>query len=532
MQFQVQGFATLLRVPEGGSSSEALFGILGAILGAGLVFLVFWLRQRGTGKSRQKILEEAEKEGDEVVAKMESRAREEIERERRKLKDEHEDRERELDEMERRISKQEDNVKRKHDLLKSNERRLEGREKTLDKRAEALELKESEMERLIDEEKQVLYRISDLSKDDAEKMLLQKLEKDFEHEQEVMLTRMLDRVKEQAETRGREILASCIQRMASTYCQEITTSTIEIPNDEMKGRVIGREGRNIRAFEKATGVDVIVDDTPGVIIVSCFDSIRREMARRAMDQLIADGRIHPTRIEEIVAKAKKEMNELIQQEGKQTIYDLNIPGMHPKLVTLLGRLKFRSSYGQNVLYHVKECAHLAGLIGAELGLDVELAKRCALLHDIGKAVDHEIEGGHPEIGANIAKRYDESHEVVNSIAAHHNDVPQETVYAVITQVADSISGSRPGARGETLERYIKRLEKLEAVAMTFPGVKQANAIQAGREIRVIVNAQKVNDKKAVKLCRDIAKEVEEQLTYPGEIKVTLLRETRVVEYAR
>ena len=332
--------------------------------------------------------------------------------------------------------------------------------------------------------------------------------------------------------RGREILATCIQRMSSTYCRDITQSTIEIPNDEMKGRVIGREGRNIRAFEKATGVDVIVDDTPGVIIISCFDSIRREMARKSMDQLITDGRIHPARIEEIVQQVKRDMNDIIQEEGKKAVYDLNLPGVHPKMITLLGRLKFRSSYGQNVLEHVKECAHLAGMLASELGMDAVLAKRCALMHDVGKAVDHEIEGGHPEIGANIARRYDEPEEVVNSIASHHNDVPQETIYAVITQIADSISGSRPGARGETLERYIKKLENLEAVALSFPGIQTANAIQAGREIRVFVNSQKVNDKKAIKLCRDIAKEIESTLQYPGEIKITLLRETRVVEYAR
>jgi len=251
-----------------------------------------------------------------------------------------------------------------------------------------------------------------------------------------------------------------------------------------------------------------------------------------MEKLIADGRIHPARIEELVAGTKKEMNDLIQQEGRQVVYDLNIPGINAKIITLLGRLKFRTSYGQNVLHHTKECAFLAGMIAGELGIDVTLARRCALLHDIGKAVDHEIEGGHPEIGANIARRYDEPPEVVNSIASHHNDVPQESIYAVITQAADSISGSRPGARGETLERYIKRLEKLEALAMSFAGVKAANAIQAGREIRVFVNSQKVSDKKALKLCRDIATEIENQLTYPGEIRVTLLRETRVVEYAR
>ncbi|MEC8894842.1 MAG: ribonuclease Y, partial [Planctomycetota bacterium] len=395
-----------------------------------------------------------------------------------------------------------------------------------------MEHREQELEEIVEEEKQTLFRVTNLNHEDAKKLLLQKLEQEFDHEQETMINRMLERIKETAETRGREILATCIQRMSSTYCRDITQSTIEIPNDEMKGRVIGREGRNIRAFEKATGVDVIVDDTPGVIIISCFDSIRREMARKSMDQLITDGRIHPARIEEIVQQVKRDMNDIIQEEGKKAVYDLNLPGVHTKMITLLGRLKFRSSYGQNVLEHVKECAHLAGMLASELGMDPVLAKRCALMHDVGKAVDHEIEGGHPEIGANIARRYDEPDEVVNSIASHHNDVPQETIYAVITQIADSISGSRPGARGETLERYIKKLENLEAVALSFPGIQAANAIQAGREIRVFVNSQKVNDKKAIKLCRDIAKEIESTLQYPGEIKVTLLRETRVVEYAR
>ena len=409
---------------------------------------------------------------------------------------------------------------------------LENKDKSLDNRTSMMDQREQELEQVIEEEKANLYRVTNLNQDEAKKLLLQKLEQEFEHEQETMLNNMLDRVKETAETKSREILATCIQRLASSYCRDITTSTIEIPNDEMKGRVIGREGRNIRAFEKAAGVDVIVDDTPGVIIVSSFDSIRREMARQSMTQLIADGRIHPTRIEEIVAQVKKEVNNIIQEEGKKAVFDLNLPGVHTKMVTLLGRLKFRSSYGQNVLEHVKECAHLAGMLAAELGVDIVLAKRCALFHDVGKAVDHEIEGGHPEIGANIARRYDEPPEVVNSIASHHNDVPMESIYAVITQIADSISGSRPGARGETLERYIKKLENLEAVALSFSGVKAANAIQAGREIRVFVNAQKIGDKKAVKLCRDIAKEIESTLQYPGEIKVTLLRETRVVEYAR
>ena len=508
-----------------------LGGAIGAVV-VGLPFFAYWYHIRTARQTSDEIINQAKTVGEKIQADFETEAKRELERDRDAQRSKTEKRLKEVQDQERRVSKREDGLTRKLDLLNKKEQRLGNVERSLDRRTQAIDSRETEVDRLIEEEKQALYRVSDLGKEEAEKMLLQKLERDFDHEQEVLLARMVDRIKEQSETRSREILASCMQRMASTYCQELTTSAIEIPGDEMKGRVIGREGRNIRAFEKCTGVDVIVDDTPGVIIISCFDSIRREMARRSMEKLIADGRIHPTRIEEVVGQTKKEMNEVILQEGKQAIFDLNIPGMHPKLVTLLGRLKFRTSYGQNVLFHVKECSYIAGLLAAELNLDVQLAKRCALLHDVGKSVDHEIEGGHPEIGANIAKRYDEPVEVVNSIASHHNDVPQESIYAIITQIADSISGSRPGARGETLERYIKRLEKLESLAMTFAGVKSANAVQAGREIRVIVNSQRVNDKKAIKLCRDIAKEIEEQLTYPGEIRVTLLRETRVVEYAR
>ncbi|MBN1442506.1 MAG: ribonuclease Y [Planctomycetes bacterium] len=501
--------------------------------GVWLVVLILWrLRLIRARQTAGRYLADAEKAAEEKARDIEEKAKATAERYRSEIEKEIQAQRKEVHAAETRLEKREDSLDRKFDLLNKKESYLETKEKSLNRRASMIDQREQELEQVIDEEKQALFRITKLNRDDAEKLLLQKMEKDFEHEQETLIARMTDRVKEVAESRGRDILATSIQRLASSYCQEITTSTIEIPNDEMKGRVIGREGRNIRAFEKATGVDVIVDDTPGIIIVSCFDSIRREMARRAMEKLISDGRIHPARIEEVVEQTKHEMNELIQQEGKQVVYDLALPGVHPKLITLLGRLKFRTSYGQNVLSHVKECASIAGMIAGELGLDQIIAKRAALLHDIGKAVDHEIEGGHPEIGANIARRYDEPPEVVNAIASHHNDVPQESIYAVITQAADSISGSRPGARGETLERYIKRLEKLEAVALSFQGVKAANAIQAGREVRVFVNSQRISDKKAVKLCRDIAKEIEGQLTYPGEIKITLLRETRVVEYAR
>lgn len=509
--------------------------LVGAIAGllVGLApFAWLWFRVRRAQRTAGGIVARAKEEAETIRQSAEEKLAADLRAQREQCERELQAKRQEQAAAEKRLAKKEDGLDRKFDLLSKKENYLETKEKSLNKRSEALDVREQELERLLEEEKQTLYRITELSKEEAQKLLLEKLEKDFEHEKETLIARAVERAKEGAESRARDILATCIQRLAPSYCQEVTTSVIEIPNDEMKGRVIGREGRNIRAFEKATGVDVIVDDTPGIIIVSCFDSIRREMARRSLDKLIADGRIHPARIEEIVEQTKKEMNELIQQEGKQVVYDLNIPGVHPKIVTLLGRLKFRTSYGQNVLQHTKECAHLAGMIAGELGLNVTLARRCALLHDIGKAVDHEIEGGHPEIGASIARRYDEPPEVVNAIASHHNEVPQESVYSVITQAADSISGSRPGARGETLERYIKRLEKLEALALSFPGVKSANAIQAGREIRVFVNSQKVSDKKALKLCRDIASEIESQLTYPGEIKVTLLRETRVVEYAR
>ena len=513
------------------SKPYILIGI-GLGVGALLCFAYYKARLVTAGKNAQGILDEAEKESGRLKEEYLAKARKESDKRREHLEGEIGSKRKDLESVESRLAKKEDNLDRKFDLLNKKESYLENKDKSLDNRTSMMDQREQELEQVIEEEKANLYRVTNLNQDEAKKLLLQKLEQEFEHEQETMISNMLERIKETAETKGREILATCIQRLASNYCRDITTSTIEIPNDEMKGRVIGREGRNIRAFEKAAGVDVIVDDTPGVIIVSSFDSIRREMARQSMSQLIADGRIHPARIEEIVAQVKKGMNDIIQEEGKKAVFDLNLPGVHTKMVTLLGRLKFRSSYGQNVLEHVKECAHLAGMLAAELGVDEVLAKRCALLHDVGKAVDHEIEGGHPEIGANIARRYDEPPEVINSIASHHNDVPMESIYAVITQIADSISGSRPGARGETLERYIKKLENLEAVALSFSGVKVANAIQAGREIRVFVNAQKVGDKKALKLCRDIAKEIESTLQYPGEIKVTLLRETRVVEYAR
>ena len=503
-------------------------------VGAGWFFASV-LTNRATSQAqleRKRLLEEANAESDRLKqsARQESKAwiqdqREDYQKEVRETRND-------LKKEERRISKREDELERRMDLLKGKERKLEKGEQALESRDQTIRAREEEIVHVHEEARDELQRISGLSREEAEKTLLTRLEQDLEHESDALVARMVDRTKETVDQRAQDILATTIQRLASTYCQEATSTSIELPNDEMKGRVIGREGRNIRAFEKTTGVDVIVDDTPGVINLACFDPIRREMAARALGQLIADGRIHPSRIEEVVAETKREMNELIQKTGRQVSIDLDIPRMHPKLVTLLGRLRFRSSYGQNVLDHSKECANLAGMIAGEMGLNVQLAKRCALFHDIGKAVDHQFEGGHPEIGANLLRRYDEAPEVCNSAASHHNDVPQESIYAIIVQAADSISGSRPGARGESLERYIQRLEKLESLVTSFAGVKNAQAIQAGREVRVFVNAQRVTDKRAIRLCHDIAKQIEDELTYPGEIKVTLIRETRVTEYAR
>ena len=363
-------------------------------------------------------------------------------------------------------------------------------------------------------------------------MLLKRLEDECEHEMSALIQRKVEEANEIAQDKSREIISTAIQRYAAEQTCEATVSTVEIPNDDMKGRIIGREGRNIRAFEKATGVDVIVDDTPGMIVVSGFDPVRREVARLSMERLIQDGRIHPSRIEELVAQTKKEINPKVLQIGKDAAVETNVRGLNNRVLSLLGALNYRTSYGQNVLRHSVEVAFLAQVMADELGLDGSIARRAGLLHDIGKAIDHEIEGSHPAIGANFLKRFNESPVVLNAVGGHHGDIPPDNPYTPLVAAADAISASRPGARRETLERYIKRLEKLEEIANSFQGVENAYAIQAGREIRVIVNAEKVDDETAMKVARDIAKKVEAEMTYPGEIQVTLLREVRCIEYAR
>ena len=470
-------------------------------------------------------VERLKKEADISIKAEQLRAREEFESETAETRQE-------LRQLERRLTKREDAIDRKTDSMSKTEKQLDSLQRDMTDRENRVKEGEEELAKMLEEERQKLYEVSGLSPEQAKDMLMQRLEGQMQHECDALISRHVEKAREEGDRRAKEIVATAIQRCAVDHSSDLVVSTIDLPSDDMKGRIIGREGRNIRAFEKATGIDVIVDDTPGVVVVSGFDSVRRETARQAMERLIQDGRIHPARIEEVVAKARQGVDELIEQAGKQTCLDVDVPGLHPKEISLIGRLKYRTSYGQSVLNHSIEVAHLASMMAGELGLDPLIAKRAGLLHDIGKAVDHEVEGGHAAIGADFARRYGERPEIINAIAAHHEDCEPESIYAVLVLVADAISASRPGARRESLEKYIKRLERLEDVAMSFPGVERAYAIQAGREVRVIVRPERVEDKEAPRLCRQIADEIERELTYPGEITVTLIRETRSVERAR
>jgi len=438
----------------------------------------------------------------------------------------------ELKEAERRLEKRADNLDKKLDTLSTKERMLEQAEKRVGDREAALVKKEEELDTVLRQERDQLLQISGMSADEAKSLLLNQMKHEVEHDAAEMVEKVLAEAKETAQDKSREIVVTAIQRFATEHTSVSTVSTVDIPSDDMKGRVIGREGRNIRAFEKATGVDVIVDDTPGVVVVSAFDPVRREIARQALERLIQDGRIHPTRIEEIVQETSGEVAREITERGKKAAVEANVGGLNRKQIDLLGRLSYRTSYGQNVLQHSTEVAYLCQIMADELGLDGTLARRCGLLHDLGKAVDHEVEGGHPQIGADICRRFGEKPEVLNAIAGHHGDTDAISPYAPLVAAADAISASRPGGRRESLERYIKRLEQLEGIATGFAGVRQAYAVQAGREVRVIVDANRVDDSTAAKTAYDIAKRIEQEMTYPGEVKVTLIREVRATEYAR
>jgi len=510
--------------------------LLAGLLLIGITVLVMKLIEKTKRAAMEKELAAArtaaEAEAQKIIAQAEAKAKTEFINRRDQFDKETEQARRELREEEKRVSKREDLTDRKLETLNAKERQLTANAEALAEREKSLAAKDHQLSELIEKQNAELLKIAELTKEDAKQMVLQQVEKDIEREAGELIERRLQDAQETSEAQSREIIVTAIQRYAADHTCDRTVSTVVIPSDDMKGRVIGREGRNIRAFEKATGVDVIVDDTPGVVVVSAFDPVRREVARRSLEKLIQDGRIHPTRIEEVVAAIELEVNKQIYEVGKEAMVEAKIRGLHNKLIHLLGRLHFRTSYGQNVLKHSAEVAYLAQVISDELGLSGRRARRAGLLHDIGKAVDHEVEGGHPQIGADLCKRYGEKPEIVNAVAGHHGDIEATSIYTPIIMAADAISASRPGARRESLERYIERLQALEGIATSFEGVKQAYAIQAGREVRVIVDADNVDDRLSAKIAHDIARRVEDEMEYPGEVKVTLVREVRCVEYAR
>jgi ribonuclease Y len=509
---------------------------LGVIAGAAVMYVLRAKAQKANKSTADKELAvvkaAAEAQAQKIVAQAEAQAKTEYIRRREQFDKETESTRQELKGEEKRLAKREDLLDQKLETVNTKEKMIDRSEKAVSEKEKSLAAKDVQLNDLIGQQKSQLLKVANMSTDEAKGLVLAKVEKDIEKETSSLIEHKLEEAREKADVEAREIIITSIQRYAAETTCDSTVSTVDIPSDDMKGRVIGREGRNIRAFEKATGVDVIVDDTPGVVVVSAFDPVRREVARRALEKLIQDGRIHPTRIEEVVANIEKEINKQILEYGKQAMIEANIRTLHPKLVALLGRLHFRTSYGQNVLKHSMEVAYLSQTIADQLGLNSAVARRAGLLHDIGKAVDHEVEGGHPQIGADLCKRYGEREEIINAVGGHHGDLEASSVYTPIVSAADAISASRPGARRESLERYVQRLEKLEKIATSFEGVKQAYAIQAGREVRVIVDAENVDDRLSAKIAHDIARRVEDEMEYPGEIKVTLVRETRCVEYAR
>ena len=450
------------------------------------------------------------------------------------------------DEIHKSRTEHDKEVKERRAELSKQERRLEQKEATLDKKTEAFERKEEELAKKLQkvaetqaqadaikqQQMETLEKISELTQEQAKQFLLESIEQDVRHEAAVKIKEIEQQLKDESEDKAREIISTAIQRCAADHAAEVTISVVNLPNDEMKGRIIGREGRNIRTLETITGVDLIIDDTPEAITVSSFDPVRREVARLALEKLIVDGRIHPTRIEDMVEKARKEVDRTIREEGERACYETGVHNLNPELVTSLGRRKYRTSYGQNVLNHSMEVAHIAGLMAAELGVDVAMAKRAGLLHDLGKSIDHEVEGSHVQLGADLARKYKENPVIVNAIESHHGDVEPKTIIAVLVQAADAISAARPGARRENVENYIRRLQKLEELTGSYPGVDKAYAIQAGREIRIMVKPEVVTEDNMILLARDIAKKIEQELEYPGQIKVNVIRETKAVEYAK
>lgn len=480
----------------------------------------------------ERILDEAKKDAQAHKKEILLQAQDEVFALKKEVEQDAKDRERELKKNEARLQAKEERLEKKVESLALKESELVNLEKKVAKQERAVEEREERLQELIDEQQDRLEEISGLTADEARARLMQEIESKARHEAAKMVRVIEVEAQESAHRKAQMIIASAVQRYAGEYVSEHTVSAVELPSEDMKGRIIGREGRNIRAIEAATGVDLIIDDTPETVILSAYNPLRREVAKRSLERLISDGRIHPARIEDIVKKVEKKMDVQIREIGEQATFDLGVHGIHPEIVRLLGQLRFRTSFTQNVLQHSLEVAFLCGIMAAELGLDVKKAKRAGLLHDLGKAVDHEVEGPHALIGADLAKKYNESSEIVHAIAAHHEDVPPKSVYAVLVQAADSLSGARPGARKELLESYVKRLEELEGIATSFSGVSRAFAIQAGREVRVMVDCDSVNDDQIFMLSKDIAKQIEEKMTYPGQIRVTVIREKRAVGIAK
>ncbi len=508
---------------------EIVLALVGLAIGVGLGMGGLYLYQQTqmTNRKRQaeeevaRLLGKAQDQAKQIVIE----ARDEALRIQREAEDNAKRRRIELD-------RESDRLQKRREDLDARYERLELREQALNKRQSKLDKRQNEIEALFEEQKAVLERVAEMTREEARQELLRLVEEEARQDMARRIREVEAEAKLEADTRARDIIALAIQRIASEQVNEIAVSVVPLPSEEMKGRIIGRNGRNIRAFEQATGVDVVVDDTPEAVTISSFDPVRREVARRAMEKLVLDGRIHPARIEKLVSDARKEVDRIVREEGERAAYEAGVPGLHNEIIKLLGRLKFRTSYGQNQHAHAIETAHIAGMIAAELGADVAVAKAGGLLHDIGKAIDHEIEGTHAQIGAEFARRYGLNEKVVNCIASHHHEVEQECVEAMIVEAADAISGARPGARRESLDTYIRRIKALEDLAKEFPGVEQSYALQAGREVRIMVKPEEIDDLAAMRLARDISRRIEETMQYPGQIKVTIIRETRAVDYAK
>lgn len=515
---------------------EIAFAIIALIIG--VVIGYFYRKSNhekelaGARNTATSILEEAAKDAETMKKEAMLEAKEESHQYRSTIEEELRERRNDILKQENRMIQKEENLDRKENTLSKREKTIENKEENLAKRNQTLTSEENRIQTIIEEQQQELERIATMSREDAKAIIMKETEEQLTYERAVLVKESEQRAKDESERKAKNIILQAIQRSSADLVSEATVTVVTLPNDDMKGRIIGREGRNIRTLETLTGIDLIIDDTPEAVVLSGFDPIRRETAKIALERLIQDGRIHPARIEEAVDRARKEMDERIREIGEQATFEVGIHSLHPDLIKILGRMYFRTSYGQNVLNHSIEVAKLAGVMAGELGEDITMAKRAGLLHDIGKALDHEIEGSHVEIGAEIAQRYKENAIVVNAIASHHGDVEPTNIISILVAAADALSAARPGARSESLENYIRRLERLEGIANEFDGVSSSFAIQAGREIRIMVSPENVDDSHAILLARDIKTKIEEELEYPGHIKVTVIRETRAIEYAK